>query len=75
MNPPASDLELLKLLAARLERLSADSHWAHRASGIRGQVLRTLDRIESGSGDPGPDLSPLIQAAFKVLENAAREIS
>lgn len=37
------------LLAKRLERLSADSHWARRASGLRGALLRCLE-ILSTSG-------------------------
>ena len=30
----------------RLERLSADSIWAHRASGLRGAILREMAKIE-----------------------------
>ena len=38
--PPQVDLA--RQLASRLERLSADSVWAHRASGVRGALLRWL---------------------------------
>jgi hypothetical protein len=74
MSHPADDTQVLlanaKLLAARLERLSADSAWAHRASGVRGQILRALT-------GPQPDYETLAAAVaygFWVLENAAREI-
>jgi len=71
MDPTSPDLELLRLLAARLERLSADSHWAHRASGVRGQVLRAIEQMEKGE----PYASErLIEAGFRVLRLAAREI-
>jgi hypothetical protein len=65
------DLDLLELLARRLERLSADSKWAHRASGIRGQMLRALEATEDG----GQGTEELIEAAFAILERAAREIA
>jgi hypothetical protein len=39
-------LELLKRLVDRLERLSADSTYAHQASGLRGTFLRYIERIE-----------------------------
>ena len=35
-----------RLLATRLERLSADSYWAHKASGLRGSLLRSLEDWE-----------------------------
>lgn len=50
-----------RLLAARLERLSADSHWAHRASGLRGALLRCLDELENQ-----PKMNP--QAAARLDE-------
>jgi hypothetical protein len=75
MHTRESEMALLKLLAARLERLSADSHWAHRASGVRGQVLRVLDKIETDQGTYKPDLRPLVKTAFEILRKAAMEIS
>lgn len=75
MSTRESDLALLKLLSARLERLPVDSHWSHRASGIRGQVLRALDMLESEQGNADLDLRPLIWAAIEILSKAAREIS
>jgi hypothetical protein len=63
------DLELARVLIARLERLSADSYWAHRASGVRGSLLRW---VEDDQGDAGQGRD-LINYGFEVLEKAARE--
>ena len=75
-------LELARLLVARLERLSADSRWAHRASGYRGALLDALDEQEDlqTKGDPTAEtqgqerLVLLMKAGFDMLEKAAREI-
>lgn len=70
-------LETARLLALRLERLSADSIWAHRASGLRGSLLRML---ELAAQNPSLDektlaqLENLSRQGFWMLENAAREI-
>jgi hypothetical protein len=63
-------------VAAMLERLSADSIWAHRASGLRGSLLITLDRIEDGqaSSKDFSELEQLVTEGFDILEKAAREI-
>ena len=72
---------LALLLISRLERLSADSYWAHQASGLRGSLLRGLE--EKRAGGPGGDaslsgegerLAGLIERGFEVLEKAARAI-
>ena len=42
-----TDIELLRLLAERLERLSVDSLWARRASGLRGNIIKVLEEIDS----------------------------
>ena len=79
-NPGASatqQIELAQRLAARLERLSADSVWAHRASGVRGALLRWLDACPPGASLPAAELKlldQLNQRAFEVLIHAAREI-
>jgi hypothetical protein len=57
-------------LADKLERLSADSYWAHQASGVRGSLLRWL---------AAPDIQSarweiLMQRGYHLLENAAREL-
>lgn len=72
MNP--AEVELLRLLAGRLERLSVDSHWARRASGLRGNLIKVLEEIEAGR-DVGPErLTPLVDRAFELLRHAAKEI-
>jgi hypothetical protein len=81
MNASKSILPLLELLITRLERLSADSTWAHRASGLRGSLLRYQ---EKATKSPGSDiiltaqemdrLERLMQAGFSILEKAALEI-
>jgi hypothetical protein len=85
-NSPVIDLnqhlDLARLLISRLERLSADSYWAHQASGIRGSLLKTLDEIESGQTINQPaennlklqHLDQLVKIGFEILEKAAREI-
>ena len=66
-------LSLLRLLLARLERISADSHVAHRASGIRGSLLRTVEMLENGWAVSRSELMMVIKAGFSILERAARE--
>lgn len=73
----APQIDLAHRLAARLERLSADSIWAHRASGVRGALLRWLDEY---AANPAPSvgdvqqLNLLVARAFEILTQAAREI-
>jgi hypothetical protein len=68
-----------RMLVYRLERLSADSWWAHRASGLRGSLLRSLDRLEDIACPAPPEqewqhLDRLMQRGYEILEGAAREI-
>jgi hypothetical protein len=62
--------ELIEMLVARLERLSADSYWAHQASGVRGSLLRILETDNSDSSQA----AILLERGFDYLEKAAREI-
>jgi hypothetical protein len=71
------NLNLIKLLTDRLEHLSADSTYAHRASGLRGSLLRYMERIEAGdwmNRDDQAQLDQLMEYGFQILELAAREI-
>ena len=82
-------IESVKLLISRLERLSADSRWAHRASGLRGSLWRCVEEMEARSQcncDPStldrsqlhcdlPFLEHLMAQGYEVLEAAAREIN
>ena len=69
-----SEIEFLKLLAHRLERLNVDSLWARRASGTRGNIIKILAEVEEGQKVDSERLSPLIDRAFDVLTHAAQEI-
>ena len=66
-------LHLIRLLLARLERISVDSYWAHQASGIRGSLMRALESLEDGSPVPVSDVIDLIDRGFHILEKASAE--
>ena len=78
MSDEENPLETLKFLISRLERLSADSFWAHRASGLRGTLLRYLEDLENNNLPDSPGtwqaLNVLFAQAYWMLANAAREI-
>jgi hypothetical protein len=65
---------LLRMLAARLERLSVDSIWARRASGTRGSVLKAVERLDNGETLAAAHLDLLIDKSFDLLRRAAQEI-
>jgi hypothetical protein len=65
-------LDLIRLLLARLERISVDSYWAHRASGLRGALLRVLDQIEDGLSVAEYPLQELMEQAFRILSLSAQ---
>ena len=73
-NLPEAHIELLRLLATRLERLSVDSIWARRASGLRGSLIKALESIETEEPITMEALEALIERSFEILRNAAREI-
>ncbi|MDD2921298.1 MAG: hypothetical protein PHQ36_03345 [Anaerolineales bacterium] len=66
-------LDLLRLLLLRLEKISADSVWAHRASGVRGSLLRALEKIESGESASRLETARLMDMGFYILQKAAEE--
>lgn len=67
-------LRTLRLLLARLERISADSVTAHRASGVRGALLRVLDQLEKQEQVPSDDeVRRLIESGYLLLRRAAKE--
>jgi hypothetical protein len=68
------EVELLRMIAERLERLSVDSLWARRASGLRGNIIKVLNEIDDGKEVKAARLNPLIERAFEVLRHAAQEI-
>ncbi len=66
-------LRTIRLLLARLERISADSVTAHRASGVRGALLRVMDQLENGTQVSGAELKRLVDNGYALLRRAARE--
>lgn len=76
-------IEQARLLVARLERISADSIWARRASGLRGALLKWLEKYEQTqkqealalnlSDQESIWLSTILAMSYKILEKAARE--
>jgi hypothetical protein len=66
-------IRTLRLLLARLERISADSVTAHRASGVRGAMLRMLDQLEKGVLVSGQEMSRLFEHGYSLLQRAAEE--
>jgi hypothetical protein len=77
MPSAQAEVELIQLLLARLARISADSPWAYRASGLRGSLMRCLDELEAGAAAatplPAPErLKALIAYGFEILEKVAQ---
>ena len=70
MKSQITEEKLMHLLLARLERISVDSYWAHRASGVRGALIRSLEAPENADIQLLESLSKL---GFQILERAARE--
>lgn len=73
MKPQTSEEKLIHLLLARLERISVDSYWAHRASGVRGALIRSLEGSEAQDDSNIQTLESLSRLGFQILERAARE--
>jgi hypothetical protein len=66
-----------------LERLSADSQWAHRGSGYRGALLRTLEALRELDAKTSNSqteqillerLQSLVSISYELLENAAIDL-
>lgn len=72
-NMNRESLELIQLLLARLERISVDSYWAHRASGVRGALMRILEEFEAQRPSNHQTLESLSRIGFQILEKAAKE--
>lgn len=72
MLPDPALLALAQRLASRLERLSVDSRWARRISGLRGNLLKALEAAEAGR--PSPGLEMLVRSGYELLSRAAGEI-
>ena len=71
------NLDLIKRLVDRLEHLSADLTYAHRASGLRGSLLKVMEILEMGEpldDDELTRLDQLVESGFEILRLAAEEI-
>lgn len=66
------DLRLLRMLAARLERLPVDSVPARQAAGLRRSVHRAIDSAESGNPPAQEQVQRLIQASIEAIRRAVR---
>ena len=80
LRNPRARAELIQMLVARLGRISADSRWAYKASGLRGSLLRCLDQLDAQARG-GTESTPegvieqsdwLIDYGFEILEKVAR---
>lgn len=66
-------LRTLQFLLSRLERISADSSVAYRASGVRGAMLRVVEKLEERESVSGQDVKRLIENGYELLVKAANE--
>ena len=67
-------------LIQRLERISADSVWAHRSSGYRGSLLKWIEMAERSLAAGKPldqtalnHFEVLIDIGLRMLTSAAQE--
>ena len=74
MRDLPSEAKLIQMLLNRLERISVDSVWAHRASGLRGSLLGMLEQFEEGKPPEPAEFKSVMRIAFQILREAAREI-
>jgi hypothetical protein len=77
MNAENSEkiIQLAKVLCIRLEKITADSPWAHQASGLRASIAKILAREKLKPGSSSLKvLEDLTSSGFEILESAAREI-
>jgi hypothetical protein len=73
MESPQENEKIIRLLLPRLERISVDSYWAHRASGVRGALTKILERMETGESVNPESMKSNILIGFEILKEAAEE--
>jgi hypothetical protein len=73
MEFPEPNDKLIRMLLPRLERISVDSYWAHRASGVRGALTKLLEQMETGAAVDPAVLKNNITIGFDILQEAAEE--
>lgn len=73
-------LNLARMVAQRLARLSVDSGWARIAGGFRGGLLKLVEELEAKTDLESATEEEIAQADFlidkglKLLARAARDI-
>ena len=73
MESTEDNAKIIRLLLPRLERISVDSYWAHRASGVRGALTKLLERMETGEAIQPESVEINILIGFEILQEAAKE--
>lgn len=73
MESPELNEKFVRLLLPRLERISADSLWAHRASGVRGALIRLLEQMQRGDTVDPARLQANVERGLEILREAAGE--
>ena len=73
MESPQDNAKIIHLLLPRLERISVDSYWAHRASGVRGALTKLLEQMETGETIHPEAMKTNILIGFEILKEAAKE--
>ena len=74
MDKQSNQMDQARILVDRLARLSADSIWARRASGLRASLDKALAQIENGGTVNADHFNHLITLGFEMLKKAAEEI-
>jgi hypothetical protein len=74
MQTDSRNLLQAKILVERLARLSADSIWARRASGLRASIDKAVVHLENGQPVDPEHFEHLVSLGFEMLNKAAAEI-
>jgi hypothetical protein len=75
MSSPQPDLKMIRMLLDRLERIPADSSWAHRASGVRGALIKLFEQMEMGGSIEPSAWNNNVLIGFQILKEVAKEHS
>jgi hypothetical protein len=67
---PHASFEFVMVLLSRLERISADSRWAHQASGIRGALFGLLTQFENRNPIDFAVLDRLVDQGYDILKKS-----
>lgn len=63
---------MIRMLLDRLERMPADSPWAHRASGVRGALMKLTEQMEMGGSTDPAALNNNLIISFQILKEVAK---